>query len=1093
MWQQRARLMHGRKNRTLSSFDFTGLNRKATGFSLSVGDLAQDDSLLPSYTLANTHRLSYQRTGPNSNVYWNLPVRWYTGKDGWYYLGHNWRYERYELVHYNPDNPVLESLGVVSGKFYEHPEELHPFETGSITAHVYRGNMLVAEVPTDENGLLMYTANPETVDGITAVILKNSNPGFTTSFGVSSFSLTGDTNAPPVATETLSPLTNSMFGEEAYAFPPFNPKTRTELVEVAERFGITHWDSSRDFPMAGTTLGMQHTEGTYQRFDLASLGGSGARITGILSYNEHGAYPLPPDLYALYGPSTVVIASGAPRHLALQTAGSGKIDVHPQNGVENPAAAIPEQRSEVSVDIEHVRGPNGHTNFVQDVQVTNHAIAKSEVLFPGSTYGIKAIIGNPGVFGSMVTIQAVAGVPGREERFLSPLLEIYLEPHQQKEFWTDVTIPDGEGQPFVGVILILPDGRSADELDIGRLMSEKQEYVKQDLDNLDKARRKAEAALLAVANGGGDARLRHLFKNPTQTIAKLQNQRTALAALKQELVFGPIKRALLTATLDTAAGGERPEKEPKEPATLLAEKKKEKLAVKGAGLREGGEEVRGILLASAQGCIDINPECSSTLLAAIQNYPLNIPREGGGSGTKDVNMLRGTSATITFTTEEPMMVNFWLDAGEQKDGGAGFTGGIALSPNFSLSLPVPSVSQTYESEKKDVRGKPVADSAESISTVLPPGTYALAVRDRTDLSDFTPELQSLVTLPKNIPIHFDIQPYRTQEIVGRVSIPENPKALPVSMRVAEFEEVSPGEYKRKENYKSSPEDGGVHPLDPTKPVWVVMHGMNSSENEDKIDNLSQAFHGYAETEEIQLVTVNWDEGAKDIVGMGRDAPWTEAVGTWTARQLIAAGIHPTLVDGIGHSHGTYVLYALGKELLNITGKPMNTLIALDPAGNIPLISNFDHGNIDFSSVARNSMAFEGSIIADSDWLASTASTAFRVESPSTILPTTEHQLGLTAFTEILNHERVAGGHFSNYFSFHHIMNQPGDYSSQYVHNVYEGNPDVHPGGEFEGVIEVWVSEETGKQGNYFQAQPSRFRFRKPGIGQEQIISFDSFA
>ena len=142
----------------------------------------------------------------------------------------------------------------------------------------------------------------------------------------------------------------------------------------------------------------------------------------------------------------------------------------------------------------------------------------------------------------------------------------------------------------MGVILVLPDGRSADELDIGRLMSEKQEYVKQDLDNLDKARRKAEAALLAVANGGGDARLRHLFKNPTQTIAKLQNQRTALAALKQELVFGPIKRTILTAALDTAAGWERPEKEPKEPATLLAEKKKEKLAVKGAGLREGGKK-----------------------------------------------------------------------------------------------------------------------------------------------------------------------------------------------------------------------------------------------------------------------------------------------------------------------------------------------------------------------------------------------------------------------------------------------------------------------------------------------------------------------
>ena len=313
------------------------------------------------------------------------------------------------------------------------------------------------------------------------------------------------------------------------------------------------------------------------------------------------------------------------------------------------------------------------------------------------------------------------------------------------------------------------------------------------------------------------------------------------------------------------------------------------------------------------------------------------------------------------------------------------------------------------------------------------------------------------------------------------------------MRVAEFIKDAEGNMQRNTNYDgSNTAQPRINELDPTKPVWVVVHGMNSNENEDKIDNLAKALYGYAETEEIQLVTVNWDEAAKDIIGMGRDAPWTNAVGTWVARQLIAAGMRPSLIDGIGHSHGTYTLYALGKELLNITGEPMNALVALDPAGNVPLISNFDHGDINFSSVAKNSIAFESSMIADSDWLASSANTAFHVESPSTVLPTTEHQLGLTAFTEILNHERVIGGHFSNYFSLRHIMNPPSDFTSQYVHNVYEGNPDMHPGGEFEGVIEVWVSEENGKQGNYFQAHPSRFRFRKPGTEQEQIIPFDSF-
>ena len=461
-------------------------------------------------------------------------------------------------------------------------------------------------------------------------------------------------------------------------------------------------------------------------------------------------------------------------------------------------------------------------------------------------------------------------------------------------------------------------------------------------------------------------------------------------------------------------------------------------------------------------------------ISPVKSHDLGTIENEGEKGSGILRLPPGDVGRLTFELQEPMMVNLWTNA--------------ILDHDLTLRImggPLPTMG--YSSQHPGVSG-------ESVSLKLTPGIYTLSIEDKTAYGTAKRINGTLVPAEEfNVLVQFDILPYRTQEIMGRVSIAGNPEAKEVSMRVAEFIKDAEGNMQRNTNYDgSNTAQPRINELDPTKPVWVVVHGMNSNENEDKIDNLAKALYGYAETEEIQLVTVNWDEAAKDIIGMGRDAPWTNAVGTWVARQLIAAGMRPSPIDGIGHSHGTYTLYALGKELLKITGEPMNTLVALDPAGNVPLISNFDHGDINFSSVAKNSIAFESSMIADSDWLASSANTAFHVESPSTVLPTTEHQLGLTAFTEILNHERVIGGHFSNYFSLRHIMNPPSDFTSQYVHNVYEGNPDMHPGGEFEGVIEVWVSEENGKQGNYFQAHPSRFRFRKPGTEQEQIIPFDSF-
>ena len=144
------------------------------------------------------------------------------------------------------------------------------------------------------------------------------------------------------------------------------------------------------------------------------------------------------------------------------------------------------------------------------------------------------------------------------------------------------------------IVGILPDGRSSGETDTGRVAKEKQEYSEGDLERIGRAKRQAEVALAAIENGGGDARARKLFTNPTNTIAMLRNERAALVAIGQQAVVAPIERSMLIAALDAAAGREKPAKQ--EPPTLLAKKEKEKLGVMELGLKEGEKEVGDLVV-----------------------------------------------------------------------------------------------------------------------------------------------------------------------------------------------------------------------------------------------------------------------------------------------------------------------------------------------------------------------------------------------------------------------------------------------------------------------------------------------------------------
>ncbi len=434
-----------------------------------------------------------------------------------------------------------------------------------------------------------------------------------------------------------------------------------------------------------------------------------------------------------------------------------------------------------------------------------------------------------------------------------------------------------------------------------------------------------------------------------------------------------------------------------------------------------------------------------------------------------INLVPNGTATVTFRLDRPTMMNAWIEPG--KDGsiqGSSITY-PTLAPNLSLTLVGGPNNISYLSDKQN-------GSAETVSSVLPAGQYTILIADHTNYPSpvgFGPTDLSHVQLPV-ITLHTSPREYNTTRIEGRVSIEGNMDSMPVSMSVAEF---------KPDGQRKVFGVDAINTLDPNKPVCIIVHGMNSNEGATPINELAKALKTSVGTS-MQIVTVDWNKAAKDPLFIGRDARWTEVIGQWTARQLIAAGFEPLLINGAGHSHGTFVLWAMAKEIMKLTdGKQMNALVALDAAGNVPSISDFDHTKVDFAAVSRNALAFESAFGTDSDRLAGTADTAFHINSPSTSSPITEHQLGLTTFVSIVNHERTTPGQFSEYFSLQQIMVPAENRVQPYAKNKYNG--------VFEGIIDIGVTPIEKSDGTYYQANPSDLYFKRVGDEVEKAVLFNA--
>ncbi len=476
-----------------------------------------------------------------------------------------------------------------------------------------------------------------------------------------------------------------------------------------------------------------------------------------------------------------------------------------------------------------------------------------------------------------------------------------------------------------------------------------------------------------------------------------------------------------------------------------------------------------VLLASVD---DLNRK----LVQKINDQQVNMGKMVGGKETKRLERVpvsAESSTSVRFELQEAMMVTIEMD---RRNVGLITGTGIQVSPNIDLMLDGSALNASISSSHQSVIPYPasVQTASEVVSQILPAGTYILTVADRTNYQTLGKSLfAKKITLPP-IPLSFEVKPLTTGSIEGKVA--NEGKVAPVRMHRAAFDASGK---------RLAPES--LPPLDPTKPLWVVVHGMNSREDFDTIEELTEELTLHSVTQ--QVMSVDWREAAYAPKYMpGTDAPWTPLVGEFIATQLLTLGFTPDKLHFVGHSHGTYVSYAAAHTMMtHHGGKKVNAMVALDPAGNFSPVTRFDSSHINFSAIAERSIALEGSYAAGSNVLAGTADVAFQVDSPNTDSAAfwNEHSLPISTFTNLLWNNRIAQSDVPEYLQLEVIagIRRPSHVIKKNIYkNVYEG------------VITVSAKEKTSTVTgeSYYDAMPNLIEYEDDaGNWKKRMIPTDA--
>ncbi len=456
---------------------------------------------------------------------------------------------------------------------------------------------------------------------------------------------------------------------------------------------------------------------------------------------------------------------------------------------------------------------------------------------------------------------------------------------------------------------------------------------------------------------------------------------------------------------------------------------------------------------------------------------------GTRTESKEVTINPEKSAFVTFTIKEEKMVNLWVDPEQSLSSPVVY--------DVSLRLTGPYIPNTGYPSNKETN----ASAGESISLRLLPGTYTLEVKDETL---YPPEGAAPGYTPsaKFVDVGINIKSYQSQRIEGQISIEGRDVTMPVRMSVAEFDE----ETGRRKDVKD------VKELDPTKPIWIIVHGRTDSESSGKMEALTKALYEYAQHSGngAQIVTIDWSDAAKNFSSLVpnefdlSDSDWTKAAGQWGANQLLALSpqFNPEVVSGFVHSHGNGVGYYMAKELKEKTGNDINLFVGLDPAKNPGLAA----GSPEFNSVNLKEFS-RYSVALDSSWLGSgkfsaTADRAFVLQPETNDIDKEggifsdeimQHGAALETMVSIIEASMESNSNFlGTDFNLAQLLN--GGQTLSLREDILAGDEQPLGGTPYEGelIIRTSIKEGTNSSDRWLGATPISFQYMTAGEASTAI-------
>lgn len=434
----------------------------------------------------------------------------------------------------------------------------------------------------------------------------------------------------------------------------------------------------------------------------------------------------------------------------------------------------------------------------------------------------------------------------------------------------------------------------------------------------------------------------------------------------------------------------------------------------------------------------------------------------------------------TFDLQQDSMVNIWLDS--NTNGNLLLTGG----PN----------NISYTSAKAGTSG-------ESISSVLPKGVYTITI---TRTPFFTQPsglsfVQNSATDLTDTKLHMEASKYNSSKIEGVMSMEGNPNVFPVRMSVAAFDQGG-------NRITKDPNTGKTIEIDPNKITFIVIHGRTDSEGSGQMSELSKSIYNFTKGIGAQVITIDWHEAANDLtkillankVDIG-EADWTPIVAHWIASQIRSIGIDPAKINLPVHSHGSFIAFFAAKELGGV-----NSILALDPAADAPLVNKVNSTQIDFSQVSKTSWVIESSVIG-SNARSVSADYSFYVDSGMNRLldPIQAHGYAVSSASALIQgsvSEKRNDPFYTPFFSLSHLLDHtaPGSGSRQANLLGIKMTTDAYPSGSiepqawqkgFEGFISCDVYQSIDPQTGqvWYKAKPISFTVKDANQnGKEQGLN-----